>query len=116
MSHSPNLAKEVRPEFMLQLDQAEDRLAELANLGDEYTKMLDSLAWKDFKSRIVNRINNLDEQRDTETNFRKWRAISAEINILRGYLAEPQRIIQQSKNAKIRLSEITALKKEQDNG
>lgn len=107
---------EVRPEFRLIQTDVEEELIRQANLGDEYAKMLASPAWLDFKARIANRINSLDQSRDDATHFRVWRALSLEMNILRSYIAEPQRILRQARSAKVRLADIMKLKEEEGNG
>lgn len=115
---SAQMDREIRPEFQLEIDTMEDKLAKTAELADHYKDMLTSPAWLDFKGRMVNRIHNLDERRDglNDTQFREWRAITTEIAILRSYLSVPQRIYKQCCDARTRLLEVERVKKETVNG
>ncbi len=113
-SQAPNTA-EIRPEYQVSLEDLEANDADTANLGDEYLKMVASPGWVDFKARIVNRIHQLDEARDSTFKFREWRAVTTEMSVLRSYLAEPQRIIQKARAAKVRLAELKRIREESGN-
>lgn len=79
-----------------------ERLGKDAVLGRAYDAMLKMEAWADFKERITQRINLTDERRDRLTKdeqFGEWRKANHQIEILREFMAQPNLVIKQGKEA-----------------
>jgi hypothetical protein len=77
-------------------------------VGNQYRDMVATPGWKDYKTRILKRIELTDKRRDSlgqTEKFHEWRAAGIEINVLTNYLGMPARMIERGLKAEKTLQE-----------
>lgn len=79
----------------------EKKLAKQVTDGTSVSEMMVMHGWHIYKERIENRILILDQRKDLlgPDDFHKYRAICIEIKVLRHFITEAARMVEQGKTA-----------------